>query len=173
VALELPFRGLSRLPAGGVRTQTMKVRLVKKLSALYAYDEAGEAALRRLAPGEIVEVGLTRPRNAKFHRLFWALMTLVWNNIENVAYPTVEDLVTEVKIITGHYTRRDMVVDGKHYPVLTPKSISFAAMDDVEFDAFFQRVCDWIAKDVLPGITQEDLKQELETMTGMREPTAV
>ena len=148
----------------------MKVRLVKKLSALYAYDEAGEATLRRLAPGEIVEMDLTRPRNAKFHRLFWALMTLVWNNIENAAYPTVEDLVTEVKIITGHYTRRDMMVEGKRYPILTPNSISFAAMDQVQFEAFFQRVCDWIATDVLPGITQEDLRQELENMAGMREP---
>ena len=151
----------------------MKIRLVKKLSALYAYDELGEDSLRHLAQGEIVEVELTHPRNPKFHRLFFALLTLVWNNLDDPAYPTVESLLTEVKIITGHYTRRNMVVDGKRYPVLTPNSISFAAMNDVEFEAFFQRVCDWIAKDVLPGITQEDLKLELENMTGMREPTAV
>ena len=149
----------------------VKLLVVKHLNSLRPVDEAGEEVMRSIGMGEIIEVDLRRRRNLKHHRLFFALMNLVWQNIpDQDKYKTVEDLVTEVKIITGHYTRRDMVVEGKRYPILTPNSISFAAMDQVAFDAFFQRVCDWIATDVLPGITQEDLRQELENMAGMREP---
>lgn len=145
------------------------ILMAKNLSGLYATDEAGENVLRRIGQGEIVSVEVKKPRNLDHHRLFWALMTLVWKQLDIKDYPTVEDLVTEAKIITGHYTRRDIEWEGKRYPVLTPKSISFAAMDQVEFSDFYDRICDWVATDILPGVKQEDLKYELERMTGIRD----
>ena len=140
----------------------------KRLNALYPVDGTGEGVMRTLAQGEVVSLELKRPRNIKHHRLFWALMTLVWENMDSREYPTVEDLVTEVKIITGHYDKRFITMNGERYTVLTPKSINFASMDQPEFTAFFERVCDWVASTVLPGVTQEELRQELEVMAGAR-----
>lgn len=144
-----------------------KVLLAKKLNALYPVGDADRDALNRIGQGEIVSVELRKPRNVKHHRLFWALMSLVWQQLDHDKYPDVESLVTEVKIITGHYTRRDIVVDGTRYPVLTPSSISFAAMDQIAFSDFFEKVCDWVARDVLPGVQRADLVRELEIMTGI------
>jgi len=128
----------------------------------------GEDVLRGTRRGEILEVEIRRVRNPQHHRLFFALMSLVWEQIDDQErFPTIEDLVTEIKILTGHYTRRDMVVEGKRYPVLTPKSISFAALDQTEFSAFFDRVCDWVVTDILPGVSRDDLREELEIMTGI------
>ena len=143
---------------------------VKKLKALYPADEAGEAVLRTLAQGELVEITLRRPRNLKHHRLFWALASLVWEQMDNLDdYPDVEDLVTELKIVTGHYTKRFIHMDGKRYTVLTPKSISFSAMEQPAFEEFFEKCCDWIIANVLPGVTQEELRTELELMVGIRD----
>lgn len=125
--------------------------------------------MAHLAQGEIVEVTVRRPRHPAHHRLFWALASLCWANVDDrEKYPTVEAFVTELKIVTGHYDRRDMVVEGKHYPVLTPKSISFSAMDQTEFAAFFDRCSDWIVANVLPGVTKAELRDELESMTGCK-----
>ena len=143
-----------------------KFLAIKKLSALYPVDASGEAIMRSIKQGEIVEISLRRPRNVQHHRLFWALMTLVWENIENTEYPTVEDLVTRVKIETGH--RHRIEFEGG-LVAFVPKSIAFHNMSQDEFSAFFERVCDWIAVNVLPGVTKEDLQQEIETMTGIRD----
>lgn len=141
----------------------------KKLSALYPVDEAGEAVLRSMGQGEIVSLVIRRPRNIRHHRLFWALMGLTWENLPHERYPTVEALVTEVKIATGHYDQRIVHLGGTQYTVLTPRSISFAAMDQVEFTAFFDRCCDWLVANVLPGVTQEELRREIEVMVGVRD----
>ena len=143
--------------------------VVKKLSALYAVDEAGETAMRSIGQGEIVEITLRRPRNVQHHRLFWALMGLTWENLSHDTYPAVDVVVVEVKVGTGHYDKRFLHVDGQRYEVLTPRSISFAAMDQVQFAAFFDRCSEWIVANVLPGVTQAELRREIEVMVGVRE----
>ena len=143
----------------------------KRLRALYPVNEAGEDVVRHLGQGEVVELELRRPRNVQHHRLYWALLTLVWEQLDDrEKYPTVETLHTEVKIISGHYDRRDIVMDGKRYPVLIPRSIGFHAMDQDAFSAFFDRVCEWVAKDVLPGVNRADLRHELSVMVGAVPP---
>jgi hypothetical protein len=144
------------------------ITLCKRLKALYAYDEAAEVVVNKLAQGEIIEVTYRRPRNQKHHKLFFALLSLVWSQLDQDDYPTVETLLTELKIRTGHYDRRDIEVEGKKYPVLTPKSISFASMGQDEFAAFFERVCDLVVRDLLPGIHSEELRQEVEIMAGAK-----
>ena len=145
------------------------VLLAKKLRSLYPVDEGGEDWLQHLAQGEIVEVAVRRPRNVRFHRLFWGLASLCWQQMDDRArYPTVEALVTQLKLETGHYDRRDMVLDGVHYPVLTPRSISFAAMDEDAFKLFFDRCADWLTENVLPGVTRQELRDELEHMLGAK-----
>ena len=139
--------------------------VVKHLGALRPIDEAGEAVLQKLGQGEVVEIGLRRPRNIRHFRLFWALMSLVWEQVQGPEYPTVESLVVRLKIATGH---RDELRFAGGVVAFVPRSISFAAMDQIEFDAFYNRVCDWVAANVLPGVTQEDLKREIEEMIGAR-----
>lgn len=140
-----------------------KFLAVKKLSALRPLDEAGETALGSFGDGEVVTVEVKRARNPKHHRMFWALMTIVWNNMDHERYPTVENLVAAVKISTGH---RETVQLPNGTEVYIPKSISFAKMDQTEFSSFYDRVCDLLAKHFLPGVTSAELKAEVSIMIG-------
>ena len=132
-----------------------RIRLSKKLGALYPYDEAGQAVLRRIKPGDIVEVELTKPRNAQFHRKFWAMLQIILENQEH--YTSVEDLLAVCKLRIGH-THKIQTAQGI---VEIPASISFAAMDDVEFANFYDRACNWVLSEVIPGLERKGLDDEV------------
>lgn len=137
----------------------------KHLSSLRPVDESGEDALRKLGQGELVEIEIKRRRNVKHHRKFWLLMSLVHNNLDGERYPTVEDLVSAVKIAAGHRT----IIELPNGDVgFIPKSIAFHKMDQGDFDGFYDKVCDLICKHFIPGLKAADLKDEVEHMIGVR-----
>lgn len=137
----------------------------KQLGALRPVDDCGQEALRKIAQGSIVSIEVKRPRNVKFHRMFWALMSIVHENTDGERYPTVEDLVAAVKISAGLRTRIELPNGEIGF---IPGSIAFAKMTQDEFDAFYSRVCDLVSKYFLPGVSAEELRGEVETMIGIR-----
>ena len=141
-----------------------KFLAAKQLGSLRPTDEAGEAALRGMANGEIVSIEIKRPRNVKHHRMFWALMTIVWQNVDAERYPTVEDLCAAIKIAAGLRTRIELPNGEVGF---IPGSIAFHKMDQAAFGEFYERVCDLIAKHFLPGVTSDELKMEVSQMIGV------
>lgn len=143
------------------------VFMVRDLGILRPTDETGQELINRISQGQVVEVTVRQPRNLQHHRLFWALMTVVHRNVDQSEYPTRENLVNHIKYKTGHcevfYAK-----DGA--TLFTPKSISFAAMDQTEFSAFYDLVCDYVVKEILPGVSKESLDDEvqIELMTGIK-----
>lgn len=137
---------------------------IKHLNALRPADDLGEAALRKIGHGEVLSVEIKRPRNVKHHRMFWALMGLVHDNLDHDRYPTVEDLVAAVKIAAGLRTRIELPNGDIGF---IPGSIAFHKMDQDEFSKFYDRVCDLIAKYFLPGVNTDDLRREVEIMIGV------
>src|SRR5690242_2820398 len=115
----------------------------KHFGSFRPVDEAGEDALRKIGHGELVTVEIKQPRNIRHHRLFWALMTIVWQNLDTERYPTVEDLAAAVKIAAGLRTRIELPNGEVGF---IPGSIAFHKMDQSEFSAFYERVCDLMAK---------------------------
>lgn len=142
----------------------MKFLAVKHLGSLKPANEAGSQALSKLAHGEFVQIEIKRPRNIRHHRMFWALMTIVWDNMNQERYPTVEDLVAAVKIAAGLRTRIELPTGDVGF---VPGSIAFHKMDQIQFSAFYDRVCDLIAKHFLPGVSSDDLRNEVELMIGV------
>ena len=120
--------------------------------------------MRKLGQGEVVMIEMKRPRNVKHHRMFWALMSLVWENMDSARYPTVDDLVSAIKIAAGHRTRIELPNGEIGF---IPGSIAFHKMDQAAFSDFYDRVCDLIAKHFLPGVSSADLKREVEIMIGL------
>lgn len=137
----------------------------KHLGALRPADDAGCEALRKVGNGELVTVEIKKSRNIKHHRMFWALMTIVHDNIDHDRYPTVEDLTAAVKISAGLRTRIELPNGEIGF---IPGSIAFAKMDQTAFSAFYSCVCDLIAKHFLPGVSSDALREEVEIMTGIR-----
>lgn len=142
----------------------MKFLAVKHLGSLRPADVAGEDVLRKLGQGQFVEIELRRPRNVRFHRKYWALVTLVWNQMDEERYPTAEDLHAAIKIAAGLRTRIELP-DGT--VGFIPGSIAFHKMTEDDFTAFFDRVCNLIAEYFLPGVTDAELRAEVESLIGV------
>ncbi len=66
-----------------------KFLAIKQVNALRPTDEAGSEAMRKLANGQVVTVEIKQSRNIKHHRMFWALMTIVHDNMDQGRYPIV------------------------------------------------------------------------------------
>ena len=95
-------------------------------------------------------------------------MGLVHHNLpDNLAekYPTTECLVDTLKLLTGHSERY-------WHPKLgwceKPASIAFHAMDDIAFGIFMDRCFEIVAKYLIPGIRRDDVRAELESITGIK-----
>ena len=132
-----------------------RILVAKKLNALHPIDDAGAAVFRGITPGEIVSIELKRPRNLKHHRKFFAMLQIVLENQDY--YKSLDDLLDVCKLAVGHCR----TVMTKHGPVRIPESISFAAMDQSAFDAFYDRVVVWVAGEVIPGLERRDLDEEV------------
>jgi hypothetical protein len=139
----------------------MMVLLAKSLGSLRPVDDAGEALVASLGHGEIVAATVKKPRNVKFHRWFWALATVVSNNVEPSRTP--EQIVTALKIATGHV---ETIIDATGKVYYVPRSISFASMSGEEFNVFVDRCIKIIVERWLPGVGEDALRNEVLEMIG-------
>jgi hypothetical protein len=137
----------------------------KSLGSLKPVDAIGEDVLRKINSRDVVMIEVKRPRNGKMHRLYWGLVALVWDNMDGDRYPTPDDLHAAFKIAAGIRTRIELPNGEVGF---IPGSIAFHKMKQDEFDAFYNRICDLVAKHFLPGVDQDELRAEVENMIGLR-----
>lgn len=131
----------------------------KGVSLLKPGDEHGEGVLASIPHGAWVRAQITRPRNLQHHRKFFALCQLIAANTDKVQ--DVDDLVFRLKIATGH-CRRHVTADG--VVLYEPLSISFASMDQTEFDAFYARCLNIICAHIIPELDRADVEREVLEM---------
>lgn len=120
----------------------MKIALVKTLNNTFkpANDWDYDAA-KKIKAGKEVECEVKQPRNYKFHKKFFVLVNLLFQNQER--YSNMEHLRKDLTIAAGYYEVRYNLEGVEIYE---PKSISFANMDDLEFNDFYSAVVDTICK---------------------------
>ena len=134
----------------------VKILVARKLTGLFPVDETGEVVIRKFTPGEVVSIDVKRPRNVAFHRKFFAMLNIILQNQD--AFKSIDDLLELTKLRTGHCH----TVLTKAGEVKITDSISFAAMDQDAFNAFYQRACAWVCSEVIPGLSQQDLDEEVQ-----------
>ena len=162
----------------------------KDIGGFRPVDRIAEDYFRKIRAGDEVMLTGRRPRNLKHHRKFWALMNLVAEN--QSVYPDAEALVRAFKIAIGHCedhqvapskeVRAAMVVLRHMLPnqreavvalnilfeaattARVPSSISFAKMDQTEFEAFYEKAIQYCTERVVPGLPANDLRREVELM---------
>lgn len=137
----------------------LRVTAAGTLEPASAYYSA-ELRARRLRVGDLVHADLTKPRNPKHHRLVFALLQKVLENMDGLQ--TIEQLLTIIKIKLG---RVDTLVDassGKAYYV--PQSIAFASMDQTEFSVLWRDLCRLVARDYFPGMDPDQVAELAELM---------
>ena len=121
----------------------MKILVKKTLSGLIPvskteYDKLQEC---RLKIGETYQIDIKKPRNVKFHRKFFVLINLCFENQEN--YNNIDHLRHDLIVEAGFYEK---VFDLNGIETLRARSMSFAKMDDIEFKELYNRVADVVCR---------------------------
>lgn len=139
----------------------------RTLAGLVPAGEEAVAVLRRIKQGATVRAEITQPRNVAFHRKFFGMLNVVYAACGDWASP--RELLTELKYRVGHVDEQ-RIIDRESGEVMatitTPRSISFAAMDDAEFREFFDRCVNVICTEMVVGLDDAVLREEVLRAVG-------
>jgi len=118
----------------------MKLILIKQLNNTFkvAYPSDYDN-LKKLKAGEFLECEIRMPRNVGFHRKFFALINMVYQN--QSTYNNIEHLRRDLIIEAGFY---EEWADFNGEVKRRAKSISFSSMGEDEFQELYDRVLDVI-----------------------------
>jgi hypothetical protein len=117
---------------------------------------------KKLKVGERVLVNIKKPRNYENHKRYFSLLRLTVQNLpdsmaQSMGIYTEEDLLNNIKMDLGMFT----IVRHENRELVKVKSISFASMDETEFQAFFESTINLIINHYLLGIDKETLIEEI------------
>lgn len=118
---------------------------------------------KRLKEGETVLCTIKKPRNYEFHKKFFALIRLTFENLperiqQSCNIHNEQDMLDCLKLDLGLYN----IVYHHHEPFVKLGSISFAKMDETEFQVFYNRCIDIILFNYLRGTDRETLLEEVQ-----------
>jgi hypothetical protein len=132
----------------------MQITLIKTLSGFkLAYNSDYELA-KKIPLNEPIIYEWKKPRNLKFHKKFFALLNLVFENQEQ--YNNLDHLRKDLTISAGYY---DLRLNIEGLEIREAKSISFAKMTDTEFSDYYNRIIDVVVKWL--GIDKDDIIQNI------------
>jgi len=108
---------------------------------------------RKLKLGQDYKADITYPRNIGFHRKFFALLNIGFENTKlNMSQKAYRHyIIIKAGFFTAYQTPKGVFYE--------PDSISFANMEEDEFQEVYSRVLDKIIEDI--GITSEEIEKAL------------
>lgn len=123
----------------------MKFTLQKTTNGWIPADEETADAHRKMKIGDVLHGDFAKMRNPKFHRLFFALIKLAFDYWEpgeidskyGKPEKNFDQFRKDLTILAGYYT---VVIRLDGSTRIEPKSISFASMDETEFQKLYQAV---------------------------------
>ena len=120
----------------------MKFTIVKQFDNSFklAYDSDYDKA-KKLKPGDLLECEIKKPRNYQFHKKYFALINMLFDNQE--IYNNIDHLRHDLILEAGFYDLRKNI---QGIEVKEVKSISFASMSEDEFTELYSRTLDVIVK---------------------------
>lgn len=154
---------LVRMPTAEIPQPDREAARRVLFGAVDGLGEKGKKQWRRfvnglfnLEPGEMVEIKTVQKRNGKFHRKFFALLNVgyeAWDpgrkHKTHKGLPVgknFEQFREDVTILAGYY-EQTFGIDGAMK--LKAKSISFASMEQPEFEELYSAVADVLLEHVL------------------------
>ncbi|MDQ6968712.1 MAG: DUF1367 family protein [Mariprofundaceae bacterium] len=126
---------------------------------LVAATQQDHDLLRVWRVGTDLRAKIVKPRNGQFHRLAFALLNLVLENQER--YSTIEDLLVEFKLKSGHYSEH---VTTKGVMIYVPKSIAFDKMDQSEFEILYSKWIDIALQNFMDGFTEQEIHEHCNSI---------
>ena len=139
----------------------MKLTLIRTNNGLQAITPHQIDQIKKLREGEEYEVEVKQPRNYEFHKKFFAFVRLCnYHKPEHLdrLINSEEDMLDFIKIGVGHCKTWTTPKGDTAYK---PQSISFASMDETDFQEFYDRCVDFCLKYILKGLSKHEIEQEL------------
>ena len=112
-----------------------KIYLRKQLGVLKPVSQIDVDALYKLKEGEIYSCEIKKPRNVGFHRMFFAMIGLCFENQD--VFSNVDNFREEMLKASGHFTSYQ---NHKGIMVYQAESISFSNMKQDEFEKVYEAV---------------------------------
>jgi hypothetical protein len=134
--------------------------LFRRGSQLMPIGALDSETLMRLPAGKPLKVKVTQPRSVPQHRLYFAMLNLVCDNLDQDVTP--EALHSWVKVRLGYTT----TIRAKSGEVQVPVSIAFDKMDQATFRAFFDAAKELLVTQIIPGVGSDKLEREAREMLG-------
>jgi hypothetical protein len=131
-----------------------------------ANDYADEWA-RSVKIGQVVELKGVKTRNAVFNALWWVLLGDIGKHCNPPMSKKQLDHMAKVGTGTGEWVKAIATKGpqkGQLVPVFVPGSISFAAMDEIEFKRFTREAATFLCESFLPGVAPDEFIRELEPL---------
>lgn len=131
--------------------------------ALVPADSDSAEYLKKHKVGQGFKAKITRARNVMFHRKFFALLNYgfdTWKPLEavyhgQIAEKNFKQFREDITILAGYF-ERFVRMDGSVQ--LRAKSISFANMDEDEFESLYSAVIDVLLKRIFINQTRGDVE---------------
>ena len=140
----------------------MKAFLTKQLNGnLKPSTQEDKEKLAKIKVGEEIRVEFTRPRNIQFHRKYFSLLNLAFDNMPErygEQYKNVDQLRKAIMLELGRY-KLITNLQGHSWPEI--ESISFANMKQDEFEKVYSETIDVIIRHLLPGNKREEIEREI------------
>ena len=119
---------------------------------------------KRLRVGSVVKCKVSNPRNYEHHKKFFALVRLTFDNLpsnlaEYFKVHNEEDMLRRFKRDLGYFKTS---LNERGEKEIEYQSISFSAMEQHEFERFYNQCIDLVLYKYLRGIDKEDLITEIE-----------
>ena len=116
--------------------------------------------LEQIRRGRNVRVSVTYDRSSPHNRWFHKLLAVVADGLD--MHPAT--LKAELKAKCGLIKR---VLSSPYFGIAVEfQSVSFAAMDESEFNDFRHRAVDVLFRDYLPGVKRKDVYAQVAELTG-------
>ncbi|WP_420010618.1 DUF1367 family protein [Tateyamaria sp.] len=147
------------------------IHLIKSAAGLVPSDAMAAEWFAKVPLGKPVNAKVTLPRNGKFHRKFFAMLNVAYDNHD---WPDVQSQFGPVKTSFEMFREYATVKAGHYEMDMTPrgdiraraKSVSWAKMDDEEFQRLYSDVLDVILAEFLSNWTAGDMENAVNVMLG-------
>lgn len=147
----------------------MRIALSKTFNGFVPVDPKTQEWADKIKIGQVIHSDFKKVRNYAFHKKYFALLTVAFDNWEpgeiNSKYGKPEKnfdrFRADLTILAGFY-ENTIRLDGSVR--IEPKSISFASMDNQEFEELYNRTIDVLIKHVYKqDMDPERLNEIVET----------
>jgi hypothetical protein len=152
----------------------MEAHFRKVPSGLIPDTEVDAELLGKIKLGEVVRLSLVRPRNYKFHKKWFALMTLAFDYFEPPEHgegsawceklsieKNLDRFRKDITILAGYYNATYRLNGDVR---IEAKSIAFGNMGTTEFEKLYSACIDVILKKVCIQMTEDQLRKSVEDM---------